>query len=101
MTWESTITEPRTILCPLCDKGKIRCRYKPRTKIVKDSGSVAGKRVNIPTWEPERYTVLEGCKVCGASKEEIQKILDSGEDYKKPSHDKIIERMRKAGLLKE
>ena len=42
--------------------------------------------------------VKNDCLKCGASAKKIEKALNSGEDYKKPSRESVLERMRKAGL---
>lgn len=93
MVWEDTKLVP----CPFCDDGTVRVIHVPAIK--KETvtrGSSINKRSNVYT--KENYTVLEDCPCCKATKEKIEKALNSGEDYKKPSRESVLERMRKAGL---
>jgi hypothetical protein len=46
----------------------------------------------------EKYEVMDDCPECGASSKKIEKYLYSDEDYKKPSRDNILKRMKEAGL---
>ncbi len=46
----------------------------------------------------ETYEVKNDCPNCGAKSNKIEKALNSGQDYKKPSINRILERMKKAGL---
>ena len=90
-------SETQTIKCPFCDKGSVKVIYKPPIKMEKIArGSAINKRTTVYT--KEHYTVLEDCPHCGASKKKIEKALNSGEDYNRPSHKDILERMKKAGL---
>ena len=93
MVWEDT----KLIPCPFCDIGVIRVIHIPTLKIEKISrGSSVNKRSNVYT--KENFKVLENCTNCKASAAKIEKALNSGDDYQKPSRDKILERMKKAGL---
>ena len=91
--WEDTKIVP----CPFCDKGEIRVRYIPSLKKeVVRRGSAINKRATIYT--KEHYTVLEDCPRCGASKEKIEKALNSGQDYRRPSREEILRRLKASGL---
>ncbi len=93
VVWEDT----KLVYCPFCDDGTVRVIHVPAIK--KETvtrGSSINKRSNVYT--KENYTVLEDCPCCKATKEKIEKALNSGEDYKKPSRERVLERMKKAGL---
>lgn len=93
LVWEDT----KLIPCPFCYEGVIRVIHVPTLKLEKVSrGSSVNKRSNIYT--KENYQVLENCPNCGSSANKIEKALNSGEDYKKPSRGKILERMKNSGL---
>lgn len=94
MVWEDT----KLIPCPFCNEGVIRVIHVPLLKKDNISSTVGGRRAKTFSSTAENYTVLEDCSHCGASKEKIEKALNSGKDYKKPSRDKILERMKKSGL---
>ena len=92
--WEDTKLVP----CPFCDKGIIRVIHIPSLRKDNISSTVGGRRAKALSSSSERYVVLENCSNCGATADNIEKALNSGEYYKKPSREKILERMRKAGL---
>lgn len=100
MTWEifKAAPESKTIKCPFCDKGDIKAIFYPETKTENLSTTVGGRRFKSFSLTKERYEVKNSCPVCGASAKRIEKALNSGQDYKRPSREKILERMRKAGL---
>ena len=62
------------------------------------SSTVGRRRAKTSSSSAENYQVLEDCPKCGASARKIEKALNSGQDYKKPSRESVFERMRKAGL---
>lgn len=88
----------QVVLCPLCDKGMIETIFYPETKRDNMTTTVGGRRFRAFKLTRERYEVNERCPVCDASPDKIERVLNSGKDYKKPSRDKILERMKKAGL---
>lgn len=99
MTWEifKTSKEEKNIKCPFCDKGEILVIYTPQIKMEKLArGNAVSKRGTH--FRKENYHVLNGCQNCNASSGKIEKALNSGQDYKRPSRNKILERMKKAGL---
>ena len=100
MTWEifKAEPEPRTIKCPFCEKGDIKIIFYPEIKRDNISSTVGGRRTRSFSLTKEKYEVKNDCPCCKASANKIEKALNSGEDYKKPSRNKIIERMKKAGL---
>lgn len=85
------------IKCPFCDKGYINSIYTPsiRKEVIK-RGSAINKRSFRRS--KEKYEVLESCPQCDASSKKIEKALNSGGDYKRPSRESVLERMKKAGL---
>lgn len=94
MVWEDTKIVP----CPFCDEGKVRVIHVPSLKKDNISSIVGGRRTKASYLSAESYQVLEDCPNCGASAKKIEKALNSGQDYKRPSREKVLERMRKAGL---
>lgn len=84
------------IKCPFCDKSDIGVEYTPLTKRKNLQKCRAGS--GGIKYSKERYIVLEDCPNCGATSTKIEKTLNSGEEYKKPSREKVLERMRKAGI---
>lgn len=93
MVWEDNKLFP----CPFCSNGIIRVIHVPKLKQQRfASGSAFSKMTT--TYSQENYRVIDDCPNCHASKEKIEKALNSGEDYKKPSRNKILERMKKSGL---
>lgn len=99
MTWEITkAKEPKTVKCPFCDEGDIKTIFKPESKRDNITTTVGGRKFRSFSLTKERYEIENDCPHCGATREKIEKALNSGEDYKKPSHNSVLERMRKAGL---
>jgi len=99
MTWEifKAAKEEKNIKCPFCDKGEIKAIYTPQIKMEKMArGSAVSKRSTQFT--KEKYHVLNDCSNCSVSSGKIEKALNSGEDYRKPSRESVLKRMRKAGL---
>ena len=99
MTWEiyKAAKEEITVKCPFCNKGEIKTTYTPQIKMEKMArGSAVNKRTTQFT--KENYQVLENCQNCRASASKIEKALNSGKDYQKPSRNKILERMKQSGL---
>lgn len=94
MVWEDT----KLIPCPFCDNGVVRVIHVPFLKKDNISSTVGGRRSKTFSSSVENYSVLEDCPNCGAKSDNIERALNSGKDYKKPSRRKILERMRKAGL---
>lgn len=92
------IGKPKTVLCPFCDEGKIKTIFYPESKRDNLTTTVNGRRVRSFKLTKERYEVENDCPHCGASAKKIEKALNSGEDYKRPSRKNVLERMRKAGL---
>ena len=92
--------ETRTIIlfCPFCDKGEIKTKFYPETKRYNLTNTVNGRRTKSFRLAKEKYEVENDCPHCGASAKKIEKALNSGEDYKRPSRESVLERMRKAGL---
>lgn len=84
--------------CPFCRKNNVNVRYTPSIKMELRKSFGRSHTKSVFTHSKEKYEVLEDCSDCGASKEKIEKALNSGQDYKKPSRESIIERMKKAGL---
>ena len=84
------------IKCPFCDEGNVRVEHVPlmKRKNLKKCRAGSGGVV----YSKEKWVVFEDCPYCGASAKKIEKALNSGEDYRRPSREKILERMRKAGL---
>ena len=87
------MTEDKEIPCPFCDKGNIKVFYTPSSK--REVTTVYTKTIKKSR---ERYDVQNDCPHCGASASKIEKALNSGQDYKRPSKEKILERMKAAGL---
>lgn len=85
-----------TVPCPFCDK-PINVFYEPAVESSTVS-YVAGRKSIHKVKSKEKYEVTENCPHCGATRDKIEKTLCSGEDYKRPSREKVLERMRKAGL---
>jgi len=94
VVWEDTKLVP----CPFCDDGAVRVIHIPFIKKDNMSSTVGGRRAKTFSSSAENYQVLEDCPHCGASAKKIEKALNSGQDYKKPSRESVLERMRKAGL---
>ena len=94
MVWEDT----KLIPCPFCSEGVVRVIYIPILKKDNISSTVGGRRAKTYYSTSENFTVLENCPKCYASADKIEKALNSGEDYKKPSRNKILERMKNSGL---
>lgn len=94
MVWEDTKLMP----CPFCDDGAVRVIHVPFIKKDNMSSTVGGRRAKTFSSSTENYQVLEDCSKCGAKKDKIEKALRSGQDYKRPSRESVLERMRKAGL---
>lgn len=94
MVWEDT----KLIPCPFCDKGVIRVIHVPSLRKSNISSTVGGRRAKTASSSAENYTVLEDCSNCGTKSDIIEKALNSGNDHKRPSRNKILERMKKAGL---
>lgn len=88
----------KLIKCPICDDGDIRVIFIPASKKDNLTTTIAGRRSKVFNVTKERYEVESDCPHCGASAKKIEKALNSGEDYKKPSRESVLERMRKAGL---
>jgi len=86
------------IKCPFCDKGNIKVLFYPETKRDNITNSVGGRRTRVFYTSKEKYEVKNDCPHCGASASKIEKALDTGQDYKKPDRNKILERMKNAGL---
>ena len=100
MTWEvfKTEPEPKTVKCPFCDEGDIKTIFYPRNKNDNITTTVGGRRFKSFSVTKEKYEVENDCPNCKASAKKIEKALNSGQDYKKPSRESVLERMRKAGL---
>lgn len=94
MVWEDTKLVP----CPFCSEGIVRVIHVPVLKKDNISSMVGGRRAKTFSSTTENYTVLEDCPKCYASSDKIEKALNSGKDYQKPSRGKILERMKKSGL---
>jgi uncharacterized C2H2 Zn-finger protein len=88
----------KLIKCPICDDGDIRVIFIPASKKDNLTTTVGGRRFKSFSLTKERYEVENDCPNCGASTKKIEKALNSGEDYKKPSRESVLERMKKAGL---
>ena len=84
------------IKCPFCDEAFISVNHIPLTKRRDLKKCRAGSGGDI--YSTEKWIVLEDCPNCGVSAKKIEKALNSGQDYKKPSRESVLERMRKAGL---
>lgn len=91
-------SESQLIKCPICDDGDIRVVFYPASKKDNLTTTVAGRRSKVFNVTKERYEAENECPVCGASKRTIEKAINTGEEYNKPSREKILERMKKAGL---
>lgn len=99
MTWGSNKEkEERTLKCPFCDEGDIKTIFYPETKNDNLTTTVGGRRFRSFSLTKERYEVENDCPNCGASAKKIEKALNSSQDYKRPSRESVLERMRKAGL---
>lgn len=94
MVWEDTKLVP----CPFCDNGIVRVIHVPFLKKDNMSTTVGGRRAKTASSSAENYQVLQDCPNCGATASKIEKALNSSQDYKRPSREKVLERMRKAGL---
>jgi len=86
----------KTIKCPICDIGFVKCAYTPMT-FRREKQFYGTQTSSVTKKTEERYEVLENCPNCGKRKEEIQKVL-GGNDSKPPSREEILRRMREAGL---
>lgn len=100
MTWEIFKAEPekKTIKCPFCEEGNIDVIFYPETKRDNITATVGGRRTRSFSLTKERYEVKNDCTKCGAKATKIEKAINSGQDYKKPSRESIVERMKKSGL---
>jgi rubredoxin len=70
MGWESF----KMMLCPFCENGRVKVRHVPALK--KETlarGSAVSKRTTPHT--QERYSVLEDCPSCGASKKKFREEI--------------------------
>jgi hypothetical protein len=94
VVWEDTKLVP----CPFCDDGTVRVIHIPFLKKDNISSTVGGKRSKTFSSSAENYSVLEDCPNCGAKSDRIEKTLNSDKDYKRPSRNKILERIKKEGL---
>ena len=92
------MNEKTKVKCPFCDDGDIIIIHTPESKRDNLTNTVGGRRSRVFRLTKERYEVLNSCPTCNSSKKKIEKALNSGEDYKKPSRESVLERMKKAGL---
>ena len=99
MTWEKYKERGLiTVKCPFCDEGDIKVFYEPQQKRSNLTNTVGGRRTKVFRISKEKYDVQNDCPHCNASKKKIEKALISNVNYNAPSREKILERMRKAGL---
>ena len=96
--WGLKEKESKIIKCPFCDNADINIVFIPATKKDNLTTTVAGRRSKVFSLTKERYEVENDCPNCNASATKIEKALNIGEEYQKPSREKILERMKKAGL---
>ena len=98
MSYEIKNNSPKTIQCPYCDKGMVETIYAPskiETMITRGSGINKTTRIR----RDEKYAVIKDCPNCKKSAEQIEKILNSGENKPEPpSNQDIIKRLKDAGL---
>lgn len=87
----------RKVRCPLCDEGIIEVTFIPSVEKNNLTSTVGGNRSKTVYFSKSYYIAHNECSHCGASKEKIEKALKSDEEPK-PSHENVLERMRKAGL---
>ena len=59
--------------CPFCDKGEISCKYFPSATTIKRGGRTALGKTKTLYKSKEVWIILSGCKVCGKSREEVEK----------------------------
>ena len=88
----------RKIKCPFCEKENINVTYIPPMKRETRQSFGRSHTKSVLIHIKEKYTVSEDCPHCGASKQKIEKVLNTGEDYKKPSREDVIKRLKEAGL---
>ena len=92
------MVENRKIECPFCDEYVIDVSYTPSMRTESRQSFGRSHTKSVVTRSKEKYEVLEDCPKCGVSASKIEKVLNSGQDYKKPSRESVLERMKKAGL---
>jgi len=84
------------IECPFCGKMGVKAFHKPTHLEPKVSHISAGSRTTYHR-VPESYDVVSGCPACGKSKEEIERIFETGV-VRELSHEERLKRLRDAGL---
>lgn len=93
--------ERKKLKCPLCDEADIKIIYKPSTKKSNMTSTVGGNKAQTSSYTKVKYIALEKCSNCGASKSKIERALKKGNNYKKPSRQRELERMLESGLISE
>ncbi len=85
--------------CPHCDTGKIDVRYTPPLKRSRRESYGRSHSKDVIIWDSEKYEVLEDCPECGKKASEIERVLNKGEEKRKPpSNKEILRRLKEAGL---
>ena len=87
-----------TIECPFCHKKTINGIYYPPI-LQSATSSAAHRKITKFYQTKEKTEVTSGCSNCGKSQKEVKKALKEGKkDTEKEK--KILERLKKQGLLK-
>jgi len=89
------MAEQQTLDCPFCGKHIIKIMYYHKLKITRSCRG-SGTTRTATSFSKDRVDFLTGCSNCGRSKEEVEKEYNN--QYKKPSKEDIIKRLREAGL---
>ena len=88
--------EEKTITCPFCKEGQIKCFYWPRRLIVKYS-KANSRKVPVKFVKEEEYKIIsEKCPVCGKTKEELDVAF--GHTEKSLSASEAAKRAQASGL---
>lgn len=87
------------IECPFCHKKTIKAIHYPPV-LQTTTSHAAGRSVTRYYYTKDRIEVISGCSNCGKSKKEVEKALKEGVKNTERER-KIIERLKKQGLLKK
>ena len=83
--------------CPFCHKNGVEAMYHPMSVSANVSRSAVAKSTRFYK-VPEKYEVLNGCKLCGKTKAEINKAIKEGIPDDKEKQKKRLEELKKLGF---
>lgn len=100
MTYELKKPEEVILECPFCEKKTIKAIHYPAILQVAVSRSAASGSKTKFYRTKEKYEILSGCSKCRKSKKEVEKAVEEGVKSAEKER-KIMERLKKQGLLKK